>query len=177
MGYKYERSTSGRLVIRLTLLYPHEICCMRRLFRKLGNLSQDENFMHLIENIEVLVSKLLSLAMVVVIFAAIFDLGNYLFKNLFTTSEQQLHQVLFTIFGLFLNVLIALEILENITAYLRKHVVQVELVIVTSLIAVARKIIILDLEKVTGLTIIGLAVAVLSLAISYWIIRSSNIRH
>jgi uncharacterized membrane protein (DUF373 family) len=88
-----------------------------------------------------------------------------------------LHQVLFTIFGLFLNVLIALEILENITAYLRKHVVQVELVIVTSLIAVARKIIILDLEKVTGLTIIGLAVAVLSLAISYWIIRSSNIRH
>jgi uncharacterized membrane protein (DUF373 family) len=88
-----------------------------------------------------------------------------------------LHQVLFTIFGLFLNVLIALEILENITAYLRKHVVQVELVIVTSLIAVARKIIILDLEKVTGLTIIGLAIAVLSLAISYWIIRSSNIRH
>lgn len=150
---------------------------MRRLFRKLGNLFQDDNFMHLIENIEVLVSKLLSLAMVVVIFAAIFDLGNYLFKHLFFASEKQLHQVLFTIFGLFLNVLIALEILENITAYLRKHVVQVELVIVTSLIAVARKIIILDLEKVTGITIIGLGVAVLSLAISYWIIRSSNIRH
>jgi len=54
----------------------------------------------------------------------------------------------------FLNVLIALEILENITAYLRKHVVQVELVIVTSIIAVARKIIILDFEKLRNRLIV-----------------------
>jgi len=53
-----------------------------------------------------------------------------------------------------LNVLIALEILEN-TAYLRKHVVQVELVIVTSIIAVARKIIILDFEKTSGTDLMG----------------------
>ena len=100
-----------------------------------------------------------------------------MFTELFASSYGKFNQVLFTIFGLFLNVLIALEILENITAYLRKHVVHVELVIVTSVIAVARKIIILDLEKVTGNTIIGLGVAVLSLSIAYWIIRSSNIRH
>ena len=75
---------------------------------------------------------------------------------------------------MFLNILIALEILENITAYLRKHVVQVELVIVTSLIAIARKIIILDLTKVKGIDIIGLATAILALSISYWIIRTSN---
>jgi uncharacterized membrane protein (DUF373 family) len=83
---------------------------------------------------------------------------------------------LFEIFGLFLNVLIALEILENITAYLRKHVFQVELVIATSLIAVARKIIILDLEKTTGLEIIGLATAVLSLSVSYGLIRGMSRR-
>ncbi|MEA5512873.1 phosphate-starvation-inducible PsiE family protein [Nodularia sp. UHCC 0506] len=150
---------------------------MRHLFRKIGNLAQDENFMHLIENIEVLVSKVLSLAMVAVIIAAIFDLGVYLVNQIFTSNYGEFNQVLFTIFGLFLNILIALEILENITAYLKKHVVHVELVIVTSLIAVARKIIILDLDKVTGGTIIGLGVAVLSLSIAYWIIRSSNVRH
>ncbi|MCG6137360.1 MAG: phosphate-starvation-inducible PsiE family protein [Nostoc sp. LLA-1] len=150
---------------------------MRQLFRKIRNLARDEIFMHMIENIEVLVSKILSLAMVVVIVAAIFDLGAYLINTLVTTGIYgNFNQVLFTIFGLFLNILIALEILENITAYLRKHVVQVELVIVTSLIAVARKIIILDLEKVRGLDIIGLGVAILALAISYWIIRSSNNR-
>lgn len=73
-----------------------------------------------------------------------------------------------------MNILIALEILENITAYLRKHVFQVELVIVTSLIAVARKIIILDLDKVSGIDIIGLGIAILALSISYLIIRLSN---
>ena len=50
---------------------------MRHLFRKMRNIAKDENFMHLIENIEVLVAKVLSLAMVVVIIAAIFDLGVY----------------------------------------------------------------------------------------------------
>jgi uncharacterized membrane protein (DUF373 family) len=61
-----------------------------------------------------------------------------------------------------LTVLIALEILENITAYLRKHIIQVELVIVTSIIAIARKIIILDFEKTSGIDLIGLAIAISS---------------
>ena len=150
---------------------------MKHLFRKIGRLAQDEKFIQLIEKFEVLVSKVLSLAMLVVIIVTIFDLVVYLINELFTSPYGRFNQTLFTIFGLFLNILIALEILENITAYLRKHVVQVELVIVTSLIAVSRKIIILDLGKVTGVDIIGLGVAVLSLSISYWIIRNSNIRH
>jgi uncharacterized membrane protein (DUF373 family) len=52
--------------------------------------------------------------------------------------------------------------------------VQVELVIVTSLIAVSRKIIILDLEKTGGIEVIGLGIAIFALSISYWIIRYSN---
>ncbi|NEO01601.1 MAG: phosphate-starvation-inducible PsiE family protein, partial [Moorea sp. SIO3I7] len=71
---------------------------------------------------------------------------------------------------------IALEILENITAYLRKHVIQLELVVVTSLIAVARKIIILDLKTTSGSQVIGLAIAIISLSMSYWIIRSTSTR-
>jgi uncharacterized membrane protein (DUF373 family) len=71
-------------------------------------------------------------------------------------------------------VLIALEILENITGYIRSHVVQVELVIATALTAVGRKIIILDLEKVSGISLIGLALAILALSISYWLVRQSN---
>ncbi|MBW4559945.1 MAG: phosphate-starvation-inducible PsiE family protein [Mojavia pulchra JT2-VF2] len=149
---------------------------MRRLVKGIKELAKDDNFMHSIEKIEVLVSKVLSLLMVLVILAAIGDLVIFLMKELFTTPYGRFNTTLFKIFGLFLNILIALEILENITAYLRKHVVQVELVIVTSLIAVSRKIIILDLEKVTGIDIIGLGVAVLGLSISYLLIRFSNSR-
>ncbi|MGD1854505.1 MAG: phosphate-starvation-inducible PsiE family protein [Leptolyngbyaceae cyanobacterium] len=132
-----------------------------------------EGFLHNISGIETLVSKLLSIAMLVVIFVVMVDLARFLAVALLEPSPAGFFKnTLSEIFGLFLSVLIALEILENITAYLRKHVVQVELVIVTSLTAVARKIIILDLEKVTGVSLIGLAVAILALSISYWIVRN-----
>ncbi|MFS0514080.1 phosphate-starvation-inducible PsiE family protein [Nostoc sp. UIC 10607] len=147
---------------------------MKKLLRQILGSTKDENFMHIIENIEVLVSKVLSIFMVIVILVAIGDLGVFILKELFTAPYAKFNTTLYKIFGLFLNILIALEILENITAYLRKHVFQVELVIVTSLIAVARKIIILDLEKVGGIDIIGLGIAILALSISYLIIRLSN---
>ncbi len=147
---------------------------MKRLMRLFFGWTKDENFMHAIENVEVIVSKILSIFMVLVILVAIVDLGTFIIKEVFTVPYGKINTTLFKVFGLFLNILIALEILENITAYLKKHVFQVELVIVTSLIAVARKIIILDLEKVRGLDIIGLGVAILALSISYLIIRSSN---
>ncbi|MDF5706150.1 MAG: phosphate-starvation-inducible PsiE family protein [Nostoc sp. S4] len=149
---------------------------MKRLLKLISRITKDQNFMYIVENIEVIVSKVLSILMVIVILVAIADLGVFIFKELFTVPYGTFNTTLFKIFGLFLNILIALEILENITAYLRKHVFQVELVIVTSLIAVARKIIILDLEKVPGIDIIGLGIAILALSISYLIIRLSNSR-
>ena len=144
-------------------------------FIKLISVStKDENFLHLLETVEIIVSKILSVAMLVVICVSIWNLGVFTLTSLFTASIESYYKVLFQVFGLFLNVLIALELLENISGYLKKHVIQVELVIVTSLIAVARKIIILDLDKTEGIDIIGLGIAVLALSISYGIVHSQN---
>ncbi|HEY9905574.1 MAG TPA: phosphate-starvation-inducible PsiE family protein [Candidatus Sericytochromatia bacterium] len=137
---------------------------------------KDENFLGFIKQIENLVSKALAIAMVLVILVAIFDLGIFLSQELFASPLGFYNKTLIQVFGLFLNILIALELLENITAYLQKHVVQVELVIVTSLIAVARKIIIFDFSKSSGTDLIGLAIAIFALAISYWIVRYMNIK-
>lgn len=135
----------------------------------------DTQFLHSLEKVEVLVSKVLSLAMVGVILYSVYNLGVYMFREMFFNEpDKEFGTALFNIFGMFLNVLIALEILENITAYLKKHVIQVELVIVTSLIAVSRKIIILDLEKKDALDLIALATAIAALSVSYWIIRRIN---
>jgi uncharacterized membrane protein (DUF373 family) len=146
----------------------------KNLGRQLAKFGSDEQFLHFIENVEVIVSKILSLAMVMVILVSVCDLLVFVSKELINDPQTLLKDTLFVIFGLFLNVLIALEILENITAYLKKHVIQVELVIVTSLIAVSRKIIILDLEKKTAADLIGLAIAIFSLSISYLIVRQTN---
>ena len=147
---------------------------LKKLLKSLNLTIKNENFLHLLETVEIIVSKVLSLAMVVVICLSIWNLGVFTITSLFTADVKSYYKVLFQVFGLFLNVLIALEILENISGYLKKQVIQVELVIVTSLIAVARKIIILDLDKTDGLDIIGLGIAVLALSISYWIVRDPN---
>ena len=147
---------------------------LKKISRQISKFGTDEQFLHFTESVEVLVSKVLSLAMILVIIVSVCDLLIFLTKELINDHQTLLKDTLFVIFGLFLNVLIALEILENITAYLKKHVIQVELVIVTSLIAVSRKIIILDLEKKTAADLIGLAAAIFALSISYLIVRYSN---
>ncbi|NEP86722.1 MAG: hypothetical protein F6K18_07695 [Okeania sp. SIO2C2] len=152
---------------------------MKNFLKTLKNIflpEKDDIFLGLVESIEVIVSKILSLALIAVIIFAVFDVIVFISQQLFFTSYPLFKDTLFEIFGLFLNILIALEILENVTAYLRKHVFQVELVIATSLIAVARKIIIFDIDKKTGEDLIGLGFAIIALSISFWIIRSQKNR-
>ncbi|GAB4460706.1 MAG: phosphate-starvation-inducible PsiE family protein [Elainellaceae cyanobacterium] len=153
---------------------------LRNFFRSLtrrttSNLS-DESFLSFLKGFEVLIAKILSLAMILVLVVAIADLMRFLVAELTTEPYGFFTTTLIEIFGLFLNVLIALEVLENITAYLEKQTagVQLELVIVTSLTAVARKIIIFDSKREGGVDLIGLGVAIFALAISYWIVRFAN---
>lgn len=144
---------------------------VRQLLKQLEN----DVFLSRLHQFEGSISKVLSLGMVAVILAITFDLVLVVIEAIFTTAPGTfLGQTVIDIFGLFLTVLIALEILENITAYIQKHVVQVELVIATAVTAVGRKFIILDLDKVSGTTLIGLAIAIFALAISYWIVRVSH---
>lgn len=144
----------------------------RRLTSSIPNSHKEGGLLGIMGGFEGLVSIVLSLTMMLVIIVAVYELVIFIFTDLFITEPVGRFTItLARIFGLFLNVLIAMELLENITAYLKKHVIQVELVIITSLIAVSRKIIILDLEKTQGVDLIALGTAILALSISYWIIR------
>ncbi|TAD80343.1 MAG: hypothetical protein EA001_00675 [Oscillatoriales cyanobacterium] len=134
----------------------------------------DREFLKLADGVEGIISRALSLATIAVILVATVDLILLLATQLFRSPVGFFNSSLQEIFGSLLSILIALEILENITAYLRKHVVQVELVVATSLTAVARKIIILDLSKIDGLELIGLGLAIIALSASYWLIRAAN---
>lgn len=74
--------------------------------------------------------------------------------------------------GDLLILLIALEVLQNITAYLRRGIVQIQLVLLTAITAVARKVIVLPPgEESKPLLLLGLGVAVVSLAGAYWLVR------
>lgn len=142
--------------------------------KKLADSTKDENFLRSTYWIENVAAKVLSLALGIVILISLVDLVIILIRDLSRDPIGFFDKTLIDIFGLFLNILIALELLENITAYLKKHIVQVELVIVTSLIAVARKIIIFDFSKYSNLDLLALGAAILALATSYWLLKRMN---
>ena len=111
-----------------------------------------------------------------VICAAIIQLTISLGSKLLTGSAATwLGDDLIKILGDLLTVLIALEVLQNITSYLRRHVVQIELVLVTALTAVARKVIVLPsgAENKPQL-LVGLGIAVVSLSAAYWLVKRAN---
>lgn len=146
----------------------------RRFLGQLARTGSDENFLRFLGGLETFVAKALSVAMIVIILFAIVDLGYTLVRDISAHPLEIVGKELLELFGLVLNVLIALEILENITAYLKKHVIQAELVIVTSLTSLARKIITLEFERIGSAELISVAVAVLALAIGYWIVHQVN---
>jgi len=97
--------------------------------------------------------------------------GNVLPIQEIAFSEAEMMKVL----GLFLSVLIALELIETVEVYFRSHSIHVEIVVLVAIIALARKVIILDLTKYTPLTLLALGFLVLVLGITYYLVkRASN---
>lgn len=83
------------------------------------------------------------------------------------------------IFGYFLLVLIGIELLETIKAYLIKNEIHVEIIVLVAIIAVARKIILLDpfvegAETLSSSVMIALGVVIISLAASYYLVKKSG---
>lgn len=80
-----------------------------------------------------------------------------------------------TLFGAFMVVLIAIEIFVNIRLYLGTDVLPVQLVIATALMAMARKIIVLDFEKTDATYIFSLGVVVAALGFSHWLLSRQHV--
>ena len=136
-------------------------------------------FLRLVDRGEREVARILTLITTVVITAAliqlVISLGWKLWTGMVQSQATWLGDDLIKVLGDLLTVLIALEVLQNITSYLRRHVVQIELVLVTALTAVARKVIVLPsgAEDKPQL-LIGLGIAVVSLSAAYWLVKRAN---
>jgi len=109
--------------------------------------------------------------MVLVIIWGIGDVLYVLYQRLMAPPYLflSINDILAT-FGAFLAVLIAIEIFVNITMYLSEKAFPVQLVIATALMAIARKVIILDFSVLTSDYIFATAAVVFSLGITYWLI-------
>ncbi|NOK33203.1 phosphate-starvation-inducible PsiE family protein [Corallococcus exercitus] len=103
--------------------------------------------------------------MMVVLALSTLELGWIIVKDIITPPILLLEvDELLEIFGFVLLILIGVELLETIKAYLRDNVVHVEIVLEVALIAIARKVIVLDLSKYDGVSVLAVAGLIVALA-------------
>ncbi len=74
------------------------------------------------------------------------------------------------VLGSLLTVLIGLELLQTIKAYLHDNVLHVEMVILVAMVALARKIIVMDYSATSWHVLFGMATIIIALAGAYFII-------
>jgi len=143
---------------------------MARLLRLRRWLS-DFGILQLVDRGERLLAKLLSLVLLLVLALATVQLLLSLAREL-PHQQAWMGEQLIELLGQLLNLLIGLEVLQNITAYLRKEGLQIDLVLLTAMTAVGRKVIVLPPDSEgKPLLLAGLGVALLSLAVAYWLVR------
>lgn len=78
------------------------------------------------------------------------------------------------IFGLFLMILIGLELMTSIQMYLNDHAIHAEMMFLVAMTAVTRKIVIFDATKSEPLVIFGIGFLVVSLSVGYYLVKRRN---
>ena len=123
---------------------------------------------------KIIVFSLVGMMALVVALATV-ELGWVIVKDIITPPVflLEIHELL-EIFGLFLLVLIGIELLDTIKTYLEKRILHVEVVLIVAIIAIARKVIILDEKEFSALALFGIGAIILALTVGYYLIKLSH---
>jgi uncharacterized membrane protein (DUF373 family) len=129
-----------------------------------------------LKKLEKVLIHALMVMMALVLLLATVELGWIIVKDIFSPPVFLLEiEELLDIFGLFMLVIIGIELLETIMkTYLKENVNHVEVVFLVAMIAIARKVIILDIKDVSGITLVGIGAIIITLSAGYYLIRRKD---
>jgi uncharacterized membrane protein (DUF373 family) len=130
----------------------------------------------ILKKYEKVMIQALMLMMAIVLGLATLDLGWLIIKDIITPPYFLLSvSQLLDIFGLFMRVVIGIELLESIMkTYITQGQPHYEVVLSVAIIAIARKVIILDLKEVDSLSLVGIASIVVALTLGYFLMKRSQ---
>jgi len=133
--------------------------------------SSEDPFLGVLKKIIHLCLKALGLLMILVIISGVIDVGWTLYQRLMSPPHfiLTIGDILAT-FGAFMVVLIAIEIFENIILYLRDDVIHVKIVLSTALMAIARKVIILDYDELAPMYVFATGIVLLATGLTYFFV-------
>jgi uncharacterized membrane protein (DUF373 family) len=124
---------------------------------------------------ESLVNAVLLVFIAVVVLITTFQLGEEIVVAV--TNRPLLHfnsGELLGIFSSFLLVLIGVELMHTVKIYLLDKSVQVEVILAVGLVAITRKVVVLDPKQLDGPSLVGIAAIIVALSISYYLVRLSD---
>lgn len=138
-------------------------------------LPQPPSSLTLIEQFERGLAKVLAALLSVVLTVGTAQLCLETAQALLRTEQNWLEGGLISLLDKLLLLLIGLEVLQNLAAYLRDHSIHTELVVLTALTAVARKVIVMPPgPNKDPLALVGAGVLIVCLAISYTLLRNKR---
>ena len=124
---------------------------------------------------KVMIQALMVMMAIVLVIATI-DLGWLILKDIinppyFLLSAGQLIEI----FGLFMLVVIGIELLDSIMkTYISRNQPHYEVVLSVAIIAIARKVIILDHKEVDNLSLFGIASIIIALTAGYYLMKKAR---
>jgi uncharacterized membrane protein (DUF373 family) len=137
-----------------------------------GLLSQYQRF-------ESLVAFILTVIISLIILVALYQLTSSVVLGLiFDVLDPLDHKAFQTIFGNILTLLIAMEFNHTLQYVVAREqsIIQTKVVLLIALLAVARKLIILDVYDISPGHLLGLAAITLVLGVTYWLVRERDER-
>ena len=142
-------------------------------------LRDDWTTLSLYQRFESLVALALTVVIGVVIVVAMVHLVGRVVSGLVLGMLDPLDPEVFqVVFGEVLTVLIALEFNHTLQfmAARQESIIQTKVVLLISLLALARKVIVLDLSATSGAELLGLAALTFALGVVYWMMRERDDR-
>lgn len=136
----------------------------------------DKQILKAITDIETIIYLILMIILIAILIFSTYELAYLIIDALFfdeTLLKLETKGIL-AAFEFFLLILIGLELMETIKSFLETKKIQVEIVIILAIIAVARKIIIIDPLSITNDILLGIGVVVFALTAGYFFIKKAD---
>ena len=132
--------------------------------------------MPVIKKFQKIIILVLVVLMAVVLLLSTIELAWVIIKDIITPPIILLEiDELLEIFGLFMLVLIGIELLDTIAkTYMNESADHAQIVMSVAIIAIARKVIILDVKDLSGFALVGIAAIILALSIGYYLIKKKD---
>ena len=132
------------------------------------------------QRFEHVVVTILTALIAIIVVVAVWNLSVKILFGLVVSGslDPSDYSIFQAVFGMIFTVIIALEFKKSllVMAERRDNVVQIRSVVMIALLAICRKVIILDLRETDTSQVFALAAAILALGVVYWLIRDSDQR-